>query len=406
MAFKEVQAFLQKINSYIQLSPKELQLLQTPNQVLRQTLTVGGKKYLAYRVQFNNARGPYKGGIRFHADVSLDEVKSLSFWMSLKTAIVDVPFGGAKGGITVDPKGLAVKELQQLSRGYVRAFYKSLGSKRDIPAPDVNTNPQIMAWMLDEYEKLTGVRAPGMITGKPLELGGSRLRDIATALGGVYIFDEALQKIQIGAKTVVIQGFGNVGMNVAQILHARGFKIVGVSDSNGGIVNHNGLDIAKVVQIKKETGSVVKYLHAQRVTNEKLLTTHCSILIPSALGGVITTENMKLLNTSVILELANGPVAAEADDFLFEQKIVVIPDVLANAGGVTVSYFEWVQNNQGFYWTDEEVAQRLEEKMKSAFRAVYNQWQAKPYSLRTAAYIYGISKILGAERLRRSEEHT
>ncbi len=400
MTFKEVQAFLEKINSYMQLSFKELQLLQTPNVVLRQTLTVSGKKYPAYRVQFNNARGPYKGGIRFHTEVSLDEVKSLSFWMALKTAIVDVPFGGAKGGITVDPKLLSVKELQQLSRGYVRAFYKSLGSKRDIPAPDVNTNQQIMAWMLDEYEKLTGVRAPGMITGKPLELGGSRLRDIATALGGVYILEEALQKIKIGPKTVVIQGFGNAGMNMAQILHGRGFKIVGVSDSHGGIVNHNGLDIAKVVEIKKQTGSVVNYLHAQRVTNEKFLTTHCSILIPSALGGVITKENMKLLNTSVILELANGPVAADADDFLFEQKVVVIPDVLANAGGVTVSYFEWVQNNQGFYWTDEEVAGRLEEKMKSAFRNVYNQWQAKPYSFRTAAYIYGLEKILAAERLR------
>jgi glutamate dehydrogenase/leucine dehydrogenase len=320
--------------------------------------------------------------------------------MTLKTAIVDVPFGGGKGGVAVDPKALSVKELHQLSRAYVKAFYKNLGSKRDIPAPDMNTNPQIMAWMLEEYEKLTGVSAPGMITGKPLELGGSQLRDIATALGGVYILEEALQKIKIGPKTVVIQGFGNAGMNVAQILHGRGFKVVGVSDSMGGIVNHNGLDIPKVVEIKKQTGSVVNYLHAQRVTNEKLLTTHCSILIPSALGGVITKENMKLLNTSVILELANGPVAAEADDFLFEQKVVVIPDVLANAGGVTVSYFEWVQNNQGLYWKDEEVARRLEEKMRDAFRNVYNQWQAKPYSFRSAAYIYGIQKILAAERLR------
>jgi len=400
MTFKEVQAFLEKVNSHILLQPKELQLLQTPNNVLKQTLTVNGKKYPAFRVQFNNARGPYKGGIRFHPEVSLDEVKSLSFWMTLKTAIVDVPFGGGKGGVAVDTKALSVKELHQLSRAYVKAFYKNLGSKRDIPAPDMNTNPQIMAWMLEEYEKLTGVSAPGMITGKPLELGGSQLRDIATALGGVYILEEALQKIKIGPKTVVIQGFGNAGMNVAQILHGRGFKVVGVSDSMGGIVNHNGLDIPKVVEIKKQTGSVVNYLHAQRVTNEKLLTTHCSILIPSALGGVITKENMKLLNTSVILELANGPVAAEADDFLFEQKVVVIPDVLANAGGVTVSYFEWVQNNQGLYWKDEEVARRLEEKMRDAFRNVYNQWQAKPYSFRSAAYIYGIQKILAAERLR------
>ncbi len=400
MSFKEVEQFLDKIAPLANLSSDQLKSLKRPNKILQKTLNINGKKYPAFRVQFNNARGPYKGGIRFHPHISLDEVKSLAFWMTLKTAIADIPFGGAKGGITLDSKQLSQKDLQQLSRQYIRAFYKDLGPTKDIPAPDVYTTPQIMAWMLDEYETLTQTSSPGMITGKPLELGGSLIRDIATALGGVFILEEAIEQLHISQKTVIIQGFGNAGMNIAHLLAQRGFKIIGVSDSHGAILNRNGVDIEKVIEIKQKTGSVVNYLTAERLTNEKLVTIGCAILIPAALGNIITKDNAKYINAQIILELANGPTTLEADEILHQQKVFVIPDVLANSGGVTVSYFEWVQNNQGFYWREEEVALRLKDKMQRAFNNIWEESKNKSYNFRTATYLYALKRIIAAEKLR------
>lgn len=400
MLFTQVIQFLQKIAPLAKLTDKELQLLQTPDQILKADLTVNNKTYPAYRVQFNNARGPYKGGIRFHPEVSEDEVKSLAFWMTLKTAVADIPYGGGKGGIMVDPKQLSKTELQELSRKYIQAFHNSLGPMKDIPAPDVYTTPEIMAWMLDEYEKITMTSSPGMITGKPLELGGSLVRDIATALGGVFVLQEAVKKIKLKGKRVAIQGFGNVGMNAALLLWGHGYKIVAVSDSKGGIYHPKGLDVNDVIATKEKTGSVQSHPEGKQISNEELLTSDCDIFVPSALSGVITKENAAGVKAKLLLELANGPTTPEADEILHNNNIVVIPDILANSGGVTVSYFEWVQNNMGYYWKEDEVKQRLQEKMVTAFNSIWQEYKGKPYDFRTATYIYALRKILATERLR------
>ena len=400
MSFTDITQFLSKIAPLVPLSLTELKWLQSPQQVLQKELKVNGKKYPAYRVQFNNSRGPYKGGIRFHPEVSLDEVKSLAFWMSLKTAVADIPFGGAKGGVTVDPKTLSEKELQQLSRSYVQAFWKQLGPQKDIPAPDVNTTPQIMAWMLDEYEKLCEEKKPGFITGKPIELGGSLVRDIATALGGLYVLKEALKRLRLTGKTAAVQGFGNAGMNIAQLLFKNGFKVIAVSDSQGGIYSAKGLNIPEVVKIKQKTVSVVNYDKAEKISNEQLLALDCAVLIPSALEGVITKKNAPNIKAKFILELANGPTTPEADEILHKNKVLVLPDILANAGGVTVSYFEWVQNNYGYYWDEETVRKRLHEKMLTAFDKIWNEYQKSTSDFRTNAYILALRKILAAEKLR------
>jgi len=399
MAFKDVIKFLHKIAPLANLSEKELLLFQTPEHIHKAELHVAGKKYPAYRVQFNSARGPYKGGIRFHPQVTEDEVKSLSFWMTLKCAVADLPLGGGKGGVAVDPKSLSQTELEELSRAYVRAFYQHLGSKIDIPAPDVYTTPQIMAWMLDEYERLVGYKDPGMITGKPLEKGGSLVRDIATALGGVYVLEEAVKKVHLTTKTVAIQGFGNAGMNMAKLLAEQGYTIVAVSDSQGGIYDLKGLDIAKVIAIKEKTGSVINY-PAQNITNKKLLTSTCTILIPSALESVITKNNAQDIKAKIVLELANGPTTPEADAILHQHKVLVIPDILANAGGVTVSCFEWQQNNACEKWDAETVKKRLKEKLVAAFTQLWQVYSTNTYDFRTATYIHAIKKVIDAEQRR------
>ncbi|HLC70526.1 MAG TPA: Glu/Leu/Phe/Val dehydrogenase, partial [Candidatus Nanoarchaeia archaeon] len=391
--------FLHKIAPLANLSEKELLLFQTPEHIHKAELHVAGKKYPAYRVQFNSARGPYKGGIRFHPQVTEDEVKSLSFWMTLKCAVADLPLGGGKGGVAVDPKSLSQTELEELSRAYVRAFYQHLGSKIDIPAPDVYTTPQIMAWMLDEYERLVGYKDPGMITGKPLEKGGSLVRDIATALGGVYVLEEAVKKVHLTTKTVAIQGFGNAGMNMAKLLAEQGYTIVAVSDSQGGIYDLKGLDIAKVIAIKEKTGSVINY-PAQNITNKKLLTSTCTILIPSALESVITKNNAQDIKAKIVLELANGPTTPEADAILHQHKVLVIPDILANAGGVTVSCFEWQQNNACEKWDAETVKKRLKEKLVAAFTQLWQVYSTNTYDFRTATYIHAIKKVIDAEQRR------
>ena len=392
--------FLDKIAPLAGLSQQELKLLKTPDHIWEATLSMGGKNYPAWRVQFNNARGPYKGGIRYHPDVSEEEVTDLSFWMTLKTAVANIPFGGGKGGVQIDPKQLSEKELEELSRAYMRAFYTHLGPLIDIPAPDVYTTPQIMAWMRDEYEKLVGKKAPGVITGKPLEYGGSKVRDIATALGGVYILEEAMKKLKLPTKTVAIQGFGNAGMNMAQLLYEKGFFIVAVSDSQGGISSSKGLSIPEVIKIKEQTGSVIHYTDGKTISNEELLTYDCTILIPSALGGVITKDNARNIKAKLVLELANGPTTPEADDILHQRDILVLPDILANSGGVTVSYFEWVQNNSNHYWDEQTIKKKLQEKMVSAFAQLWTAYNSQKHDFRTITYIHALRKILDAEKKR------
>ena len=398
MSFTHVIQFLEKIAPLANLSKKEVRLLETPDRILKSDLVVNGKKYPAYRVQFNNARGPYKGGIRYHPEVSEDEVKSLAFWMTIKTAVTDLPFGGGKGGVAVDPKRLSKKELEELSREYVRAFYKNLGPDTDIPAPDVYTTPEIMGWMLDEYQKLTGKKAPAFITGKPLELGGSKVRDIATALGGVYVLEEAVKKIGLKEKEVAIQGFGNAGGTMARLLAKQGYKIVAVSDSKGGIYDGKGLNIDGVIKVKEMKGTVTEYTKATKISNEELLEINCSILVPSALSGVITAENAPKVKAKIVLELANGPTTPEADGILSTRKVLVLPDILANAGGVTVSYFEWVQNKKNESWSEQEVKKKLQERMISAFQQIWNEFSDGEKSFRTAAYVFALKKIVAAEK--------
>ena len=400
MEFTTIIKFLDKIGQAMSLSESELELLKNPARVHQAELEVQGNKYPAYRVQFNDARGPTKGGIRYHPEVNLDEVKALAFWMGIKCAVADVPFGGGKGGITINPKELNNKDLEELSRKWIQAFHKEIGPTKDIPAPDVYTTPQIMAWMMDEYEKLTGEKAPGVITGKPLELGGSLVRDIATALGGVYILVEAAKKIELAGKKVVIQGFGNAGMNAAKILHGLDYEVIGISDSQGGIYNQDGLDIPELIKVKQETGSVFNYVGGEKKTNSELLELECDVLVPSALSNQITKENANQIKARIVLELANGPTTPEADEILHKNEILVLPDILANSGGVTVSYFEWVQNNYGYYWDEETVKKRLKEKMVTAFDKIWKKYGGSNCDFRMNAYMLAIDKILAAEKLR------
>ncbi len=400
MAFSAVTEFLKKIAPLADLSRKEIELLQKPDKILKTQLKISGKTYPAYRVQFNNARGPYKGGIRFHPDVNEDELKSLAFWMTIKTAVTDLPFGGGKGGVAVDSKKLTKKELEELSRAYVKAFYKYLGPDTDVPAPDAYTTPEIMGWMLDEYEKLTRTKAPAFITGKPLALGGSKVRDIATALGGVYILEEAVKKIKLEKKEAAIQGFGNAGMNMALLLAERGYTIVAVSDSKGGIYDAQGLDMEEAIKAKNIAGSVTGYAKAKKISNQELLECKCTILVPSALSGVITEKNAANVKAKIVLELANGPTAPAADAILLRKNVLVLPDILANSGGVTVSYFEWLQNKKNESWDEKEVKEKLLKKMKTAFAGAWEEHLKSNCDLRTAAYVLALRKIVAAEKKR------
>ncbi|MBR9683204.1 Glu/Leu/Phe/Val dehydrogenase [Candidatus Woesearchaeota archaeon] len=400
MKFRDILDFLEEVRVLGNFSEEEIAPLKQPQQIHQAELELDGQKYPAFRVQYNNSRGPFKGGIRFHPEVSQDEVTALAFWMSIKTAVVNIPFGGGKGGVKVNPKELTPQQLEELSRKYIQAFYKVIGPQVDIPAPDVYTTPQIMAWMRDEYEKLTQTTAPAVITGKPPEQGGSLVRDIATALGGVYVLEEAVKKLNLNEKTVVIQGFGNAGMNAAKLLAELNYKIIAVSDSQGGIYNSEGLDIAEVIKTKEETKSVINYQNAEQISNSQLLETECDVLIPSALANVITEENVDNIKTKIILELANGPVTTTADKVLFQKGTLVIPDILANAGGVTVSYFEWVQNLKDEKWTAEEIKPKLKDIMVNSFLEIQQQSENNNYDFRTASYLIAIKRIIEAEKER------
>ncbi|MDC0506039.1 Glu/Leu/Phe/Val dehydrogenase [Candidatus Gracilibacteria bacterium] len=374
--------------------PKRILEVQIPVRMDDGTI----KLFQGFRSQHNDARGPYKGGIRFHQDVNRSEVKALSMWMTMKCAVIDIPLGGGKGGIIVNPKELSEGELERLSRGYVRSLYKYIGPGTDVPAPDVNTNPKIMAWMMDEYSILVGKNSPGAFTGKPMTSGGSAGRGAATAQGGVYVLQEImrLQNIEIKGKKVAIQGAGNAGLTMAGLLRDLGAVIVGISDSKGGIYNEQGINIDTIGELKAARKSVIEYSDASRLEPREVLELECDILVPAALENEITADNADNIKADIIVELANGPIVPEADKILESKNIQVIPDILANAGGVMVSYFEQVQNDMNFYWEADEVDEKLHKKITSAANKVYTIADEYKTSLRSAAYIVAMKRVFDA----------
>ncbi|WP_407268721.1 Glu/Leu/Phe/Val family dehydrogenase [Radiobacillus sp. PE A8.2] len=359
------------------------------------------KIFTGYRAQHNDAVGPTKGGVRFHPNVSENEVKALSIWMSLKAGIVDLPYGGGKGGIVCDPREMSFRELEGLSRGYVRAISQIVGPTKDIPAPDVFTNPQIMAWMMDEYSRIDEFNNPGFITGKPLVLGGSHGRESATAKGVTICIDEAIKKqgMELKGARVVIQGFGNAGSFLAKFMHDAGAKVIGISDAYGGLHDPDGLDIDYLLDRRDSFGTVTK-LFNDTITNEELLELDCDILVPAAVENQITEDNADKVRASIVVEAANGPTTLAATKILNDKGTLLVPDVLASAGGVTVSYFEWVQNNQGYYWSEEEIEEKLYKVMTKAFNTVYNTAQTRRVDMRLAAYMVGVRKMAEAARFR------
>lgn len=353
--------------------------------------------FTGYRARHDDTRGPAKGGIRFHHDVSEDEVKTLAFWMTCKTAVAGLPFGGGKGGVIVNPKELSRTELERLSRGYMRAIAENVGPDIDVPAPDVYTNATVMAWMMDEYSTMTGVRAPAVITGKPVAIGGSLGRDDATARGGFYQLLEIQEKRgwEPSETTIAIQGFGNAGQHFAKLAAGAGYKIVAVSDSKGGAYQKSGYDVDELIKVKGDGGTVVD-AGGDDISNEQLLELEVDVLVPAALENVITSENAANIKGKVIIELANGPITSDADSTLFENGILVVPDILANSGGVTVSYFEWTQNKAGAVWELEDVHQKLEKKMRQEFNAVFDKMTENGTSMRSAAYAHALDRLAEA----------
>lgn len=360
------------------------------------------KVFEGYRVQHSIERGPGKGGVRFHPDVTLDEVKALAFWMTMKCAVVNIPYGGAKGGIICDPRKMSLGEIERMTRRYTSEIGIIIGPEKDIPAPDVYTNPQIMAWMMDTYSMNVGYSAPGVVTGKPLEIGGSEGRKEATARGVVYHVADAAKHLGLSLRgaTVAIQGYGNAGSISAELISQEGAKVIAVSDSRGGIYSEGGLDPKKVSEHKAKTGSVVGFPGAKTITNEKVLETPCDILIPAALENQITKENAARIKAKIIAEAANGPTTPEADKILHERGIFLIPDILANAGGVTVSYFEWVQDIQAFFWDEHDVNKKLKEILNKAFHEVLKISLREKVGMRMAAYMLAVDRVGRALKLR------
>lgn len=406
--FVIAQRQLDEAAAHLGLSPAMHAFLREPMQEFHFTIPIqmddGSQEvFKGFRIQYNTARGPAKGGIRYHANETVDTVRALAAWMTWKTALLDLPLGGGKGGIICDPRSLSQGELERLSRGYMRKVAQVVGPDRDVPAPDVYTNPQIMAWMMDEYEVITGRHLPGVITGKPVSLFGSQGRGDATARGGVYVLREAARVLDMdlqGAPTA-IQGYGNAGQFAHQLGESLlGLKIVAISDSRGGIYNPKGIDYAAAVAWKRETGSVVGFKDADSVTNAELLELPVTILIPAALENVITEANAPRIKAKIVAELANGPTTPEADRILFDKGVYVLPDFLCNAGGVTVSYFEQVQNAYNFYWPLSEVHARLDARMTEAFHAVHDLAQARRIHNRLAAYLVAVRRVAEAVALR------
>lgn len=386
------------------VSGAELETFFKPNQILKADLTVtlddgSAATFPAYRVQFNNARGPYKGGIRFHPDADLDEVEALAAMMAIKCAVVNIPMGGGKGGVAIDPKKYSKRELHEVARAYVRAFAEHLGPDKDVPAPDVYTNPEVMAVMLDEYEKIVGHPAPAMITGKPIERGGSEGRDTATADGALFVLEALLadQAQRFTGLRVAIQGAGNAGAEAALGVAERGAKVIALADSHGAISNPIGLDVEAVLKAKEEKGSVHDAESGEKGSADSVLYADCDLLIPAALEEQLTKDTAPNVKANTVLEIANGPTTPEADQIFVQKNITVVPDVLANAGGVTVSYFEWLQNRSGEHWSREEVKAKLKTTMQSAYRDVADFAKAKNSTLRQAAYALALKRILNAK---------
>ena len=388
---------LEKVKNLIKLDENIYAQLQSPQKFLEVSIPVkmdngSVKVFKGYRSQYSNARGPYKGGIRFHPQVNEAEVKALSMWMALKTAVVGIPLGGGKGGIIVNPKELSETELEKLSRGYIQAIHKLIGPTVDVPAPDVYTDPKIMGWMMDEYEKLSGGGNPGVITGKPLSIGGSKARGYSTAQGGFYVLQHAVKKLQLRNYNVAIQGFGNAGAIMAKILDENGYKVVAVSDSKGGIYNANGLDIKKLQEHKEQTGSVLSFEGSSSI-DDKILNQEAAILVLAALENSVTRENASGIQAQLVVELANGPVTQEGDEILTKKDVVVVPDILANAGGVAVSYFEQVQNAYNFYWEEKDILEKLEKIMVDSFNEVWDRKEKYKNDMRTGAYALALERI-------------
>jgi glutamate dehydrogenase/leucine dehydrogenase len=398
---------LNKCAKIMNLDPNAHEILKYPKRVLCVYIPVrmdNGtiKVFKGFRSQHNDALGPFKGGVRYHPNVTMEEVIALSMWMTWKCSLVGLPCGGGKGGVICNPKEMSIGEIERLSRGYFYAISRIIGPEIDIPAGDVNTSSREMAWFMDEYSKWKGYNVPGAVTGKPVNIGGSEGKTESTGLGVAIVGREAAKKLNIDLKNakVVVQGFGNVGYYSAYFMEKLGCKIVGISDSRGGIYNKDGLSVDAVLEFKKKTGSVVNYPGAEVVSNEELLEVECDILIPAALENQITEKNANRIKAKLILEGANGPTTPEADDILHKKGVVVVPDILANAGGVSVSYFEWVQNLQEYYWSKEEVFDKLDKLLVKAFNRVYETYRNYDVDMRMAAYICAISRVVDAMKTR------
>jgi glutamate dehydrogenase (NAD(P)+) len=398
---------LDEVSRLIGLNESLHGYLRQPKRVLEVSIPArmddgGFRMFTGYRVQHNMSRGPGKGGIRFHPEVTLDEVKALAMWMTWKCALVNIPFGGAKGGVICDPKNMSLQELENLTRRFTTEISIIIGPEKDIPAPDVYTTPQIMAWIMDTFSMQHGYSIPGVVTGKPVSIGGSLGRDKATARGCSYVVDEAMAELgkEIAGATVAIQGFGNAGMYSAQLMSDVGYKIVAVSDSRGGVANDDGLDVKGLMAHKGETGSVTGFRGGERIDNRAVLEYDCDVLVPAALEKVITGENAARVRARIVAEAANGPTTPDADAILFDRGIMVLPDILANAGGVTVSYFEWVQDLQANFWEEAEINERLKHKMVRAFRETHEQAKRHGVSMRQGAYCVAVSRVAEATKLR------
>ncbi|WP_134683739.1 Glu/Leu/Phe/Val family dehydrogenase [Brevibacillus migulae] len=403
---QEFQQHLREVCELLQYSEAVYDLLKEPLRFFKVRIPVRmddgtTQVFTGYRAQHNDAVGPTKGGIRFHPGVTADEVKALAGWMSLKCGIADLPYGGGKGGVICDPRQMSTGELERLSRGYVRAISQIVGPTKDIPAPDVFTNPQIMAWMMDEYSEIREFESPGFITGKPLVLGGSVGRETATSKGLYHIYNliTRMKGIPVREARVIIQGFGNVGSYLANFLHEQGARVVGIGDANGAIYKESGLDIPSLLDRRDSFGTVT-HLFTDKISNQELLEKPCDILIPAALGRQITKDNAARLGCKIVIEAANGPTTAEAESILEERGIVVVPDILANSGGVIVSYFEWVQNNQGFYWDSATIDKLLQEKMEQSFRKAVETSQQYGVSMRKAVYMVAVKRLAEAAYVR------
>ncbi len=420
--FRDAKTRLTEVFKHIELPDDVHQRLLHPKLALAVNIPIrmdDGRlqMFKGYRVQYDDTRGPTKGGVRYHPCVTLDEIKSLSFWMTIKCAVAGLPFGGAKGGIAVDPKLLSRLELERLSRGYIRAIADVIGAKRDIPAPDIYTNSTIMGWMADEYYEITREKVPGVITGKPIYLGGSQGRESATGRGALHILSEWIKQTETepGELKIAIQGFGNAGYHFARLAYKLGYKIVAVSDSKGGVYSKNGLDPDLTMAHKHELRELKAMMYCdtsvceatpfETISNKELLELDVDILVLAALENQITDANADRIRANQIVEIANGPIDSRADAILLQRKIPVLPDVLVNAGGVVVSYYEWVQNRVGLYWDEGEVNQRLKERMIQESSNVFDLMQDKNMSIRTAAYLHGVKRIVGAIEERGTKEY-